>query len=214
MRVVFFILCMVLVSCGEGELFGPSREQLVVTERALQEVKLIGPSITNGKDPSTFTQNTYKVTSSKRVLLRLHTLKEVAQRIIIDDDHRAYLKIQISDKNFDINNYINDMKICPLTKNWLILATWKKALLFGTSSTWSQAGGDYNDSECLYPISEVTQTENTLTYDVSDWFEYYYLSLKKNYGWVFISDKTAIIYGDNHQTKSPRLSWNEVIPNT
>jgi hypothetical protein len=61
---------------------------------------------------------------------------------------------------------MEDLELCPLEKNWIMLATWLAAHPFGPGGIWQNAGGDYADDNCISAAAGDEADE--LVFDISD----------------------------------------------
>jgi hypothetical protein len=210
--VIFLIAMIILNSCGEILDVDDADGSVFTQEiRSLDGVKLISPDIASAQDASSFQEVRYTLSPRSRLLLRLENLGDLSGEVIISESKRMHFQLSPLATQ-DVDGLRAGVKLCPLLKNWMMLATWNQAHPFpGGSGSWATPGGDFLESECLTAEipSEDLPREN-IYFDVSDWFGYYNQSRASNFGWVLISDAAIEIYGDNHVSKAPRLIWNIV----
>ncbi|MCF8060220.1 MAG: hypothetical protein K9K67_13045 [Bacteriovoracaceae bacterium] len=206
---LFILITLPLLSCGK--IFDPSVDQAdVFTKevRSLNGVKLIKPSLTTANNSDSYQQQVYNLGPQGRLLLRLENLSELSGGVVIQDEKRMYFQVTPF-ANQDLTAIRNGVNLCPLTRNWMMLATWFNAHPFpGGTGAWNSPGGDYLESECItaeIPSEELS--EDKIYFDVSDWFVQYNQSRGQNYGWVITSIETLVIYGDSHLNFAPKLIW-------
>ena len=189
-----------IYSCGDGE---PENYTEIYP---IDSVKLICEGIKSIRDKSTYTQKTYTLSIKQRLLLRLDKLEELSPDVIINEEKRMLLSITPVIKN-SINN--TTIKICPLTKNWMMLSTWYLSNPFSRKNKkWKKRGGDYIEEECIEQLIPTEDSDqNNIYFDISDWFTSRYYSAKTlNYGWVMIGLNGVEIYGDKSSTP-PQMTW-------
>lgn len=203
------LLPLTLVSCGD--LSSDERENDPVYNEQVRSLNGV-LYIRNG-GPSSYGQSEYTVGTQKRLLLRLENLGELSGNVVIDDTHRMMFELNVV-KAADVAAAKTNLKLCPLQKNWMMLANWTHAHPFpGGSGPWITPGGDYHQAECI-SIAEslLDATPDILKFDVSDWFTHYQQSRGSNFGWVLISETDGLkVYGDSHISKAPKLKWQEFI---
>lgn len=200
------LILITITSCGE--IFEEEADPYLSEQtRSLNGVKIINPAITDGSDNKTFTQSSYELGPSSRLLLRLESLAQEGQGVILDDTHRMEFSLRPS--SYPDGVILEDeLELCPLTKNWMMLATWNSAHPFpGGTGSWQSPGGDYTQSDCLTP----TKVGDELVFDVTNWFQYYSQSRGVNFGWILKSHVVWEVYGDANMIHAPKLKWTKTI---
>jgi hypothetical protein len=207
-KFISVLLLLTLVSCSEGSL--PEEESRTSNQTFFANgVKLISPTIKDPQDERSYKEDEYTIRENSRLLVRLETMEENDTGVIIDDSNRMYFVITEKDLSVDTDQKVSSIKVCPLTKNWMILATWENAHPFPTSQRrWNRSGGDYREENCISPSFDVAEANpNDLYFDVSNWYIYEVRSYQRNYGFVIKSDFPLRIYGDNNYFFGPRYNW-------
>jgi hypothetical protein len=209
-KLTFIILLATLtVSCGD--LSSDERENEPVYSEQVRSLNGV-LHIQNG-GASSYGRSDYEVGTQKRILLRLENLGELSGNVVIDDTHRMMFELNIV-KAADVAAAKANFKLCPLLKNWMMLASWTHAHPFpGGSGPWGTPGGDFHQAECIETSQSLVDPDpSILKFDVSDWFVHYQQSRSSNFGWVLISEIDGInVYGDSHISKAPKLKWQEFI---
>jgi hypothetical protein len=174
--------------------------------RALDGVKLIDTGITDGYDKATYTQDQYVLQPGQsRLLLRFNSMNSKINQIRTDGDNKVELVVSLPTES-EATAAKASVSVCPVFKNWMMLATWENAAPFGDMDRWNTPGGDYRESEC---VRAHDQSGSSLKFDVTSWFVNYLQARRVNYGLILVSDRTCTIIGENSGAFSPRLTWNE-----
>jgi len=209
----FLILLLTILTACDGILSEDENDHLernVVN--SLKGVKLISEDILDGRDESTFTEETYLLNSNRRMLLRFEKIRDEVGSVVIDNTTRMFMILKLTDGQ-NLEDYFGKIEICPLLKNWMMLATWNYAHPFaGKKGKWGNPGGDFNFSECIGINEENSKIDSNEAYfDISDWFIHNIQSGRSNFGWVVISEEDITIIGDNNAAHSPRVVWREIF---
>jgi hypothetical protein len=176
-----------------------------VDPHALDGVKLISPSITDEYAAESMNQEKYEIGENRRLLLRFEQLKDHVSNILTDEGHPVELEVTLS-RAEDAELARTELKLYPLTKSWMMRATWDYAHpFFWPQGVWGHPGGDYRSDE---EIAVGTVTGSKLRFNVTSWFQSYPLQ-GMNYGLVLTSGSSLELYGDGAQEGSPRLFWTE-----
>lgn len=206
MKSLFFMFILILSqSCGD--LYQETDDDIIETKyekinNIKNHIKLISPSITNSIDPATAHQYSYRLNKSSRLLVKLIGYNEKQADAIVNDENKAYIVLKIKNYVAEDEKHI---KICPLTSNWAINATWDYYLRHRFSSRrWRNAGGDFAEDSCL---EGTLQTDNALYFEVNDWILNYRNSITENFGFIVTASKNIEIYGDAHPNYSPQFRW-------
>jgi hypothetical protein len=211
-KVSLLLFMLLLQSCGgsmglgdDGESDGSYHEQKYYANG----VKLISKNIDDPRDPKSMQQKEYTIGPNSRLLTRLEGMSERSGRAVVDGEKRMYMAVSSEEFVANKGTYEGQLEICPITKNWMMLATWNKAHPFPTKgSKWSRAGGDLAQSDCVTAdVSYPDQQEDTLYFDISDWYIYYVRSRGRNFGLMIKSSLDVKIYGDEDTIKAPRFIW-------
>lgn len=207
------LICITLLMtlCGCGFDYG-SKEDVPPKEviSAIDEAKLISTSIEDGRDPQSYWQRAYTISPESRLLVRYQKLKEKMSGI--RDDKLVIFRIHLIDPN-QVADARANMKICPVTKNWMMKATWKRAHPY-KGGEWTP-GGEVESAKCISSSSDLASTidickeTGALCFDVHNWYHNYLLEQDLNYGMILISDMPIAIYGEISGSLGPRLHWFE-----
>lgn len=201
-------LILLLQGCGDGS---SGKDNTFEKKHFAKGVKLISSSIKDPNDKRTMKQNTYTLNSTSRLLIRLGGMKTHSSQAIVSNDKRMYLVIAAS--NFDTNwvDLQEKVEVCPITTNWMMLATWIKAHNLPTDSAkWNNKGGDFSNDFCVKHDSSYSNPErDTLYFDVSDWYDFYIKSHGSNYGLILKSSVEVTIFGDEDSKQAPHFIWQE-----
>lgn len=93
----------------------------------------------------TYSQQSYEIDSYSRILVKTDGLN--SEEVYVDD--KFIMAFSIYSARGDLTEEeLAGIKLCPVTKNWMIYATWEKAHPFQDGS-WSKTGGDFNENECI-----------------------------------------------------------------
>jgi hypothetical protein len=227
----FGLLLILLTACGPSVLD-------IGEERTLDGVKLINPSITDPQDPASFEQAKYSIDGQSRLLLRYETFSKNAAEVRTEDGHKVSLLISpLNVANTPapapgsspspspsaspaadpaVLAATAGLKACPLKRNWMMAATWKRAHPFSPQGRWAREGGDYESSEC---IAATSTDSGFAVFDVTPWFLNYVRGRNQNFGMILIYDPSAAgasgqaveISGDLSGSFSPRLRWDKSV---
>lgn len=207
--VLVFLMSSVLFSCGDMSLDEGSSDNLFEQRQYATGIKLISTNITNPRAENTMNQSLYTLSSTSRLLVRLEGIDKRTGNAVVDQEKRMFMAISSSDFDENKETYSSKIEVCPISKNWMMLATWERAHPFPTASgRWSQRGGDILEGECIR--SDLTYKDplsNTIYFDVSDWFIYYVKSRGENFGLMVKSSTVINLYGDADLTRGPRFIW-------
>lgn len=167
-------------------------------------VKQISSSIFSPDDDSTMLAKRYTVSPSSRVLVRFEKLRKKIGNFIYAEDNPMLVHIRITPETDPAVAQAN-LKVCPLKKTWMMLATWREAYPSSGEGHWSKRGGDFNPARCRTAIA---MDGDTLDFDVSDWAQDDVRARGKNRGLIVISSEDVEIYGDS-SSFAPSLTWTE-----
>ena len=172
---------------------------------SLDGVKEVKTNISDASDPSTMLQLTYGISSTSHLLLRLENLSSKVDQVSLSSGNKVLIKIALNELQ-DLTAAQSAFQICPLSKNWMMLATWSRAYPMGSSGRWQTSGGDFDATEC---VSVSSTDQKTLSFDVTSWFVNEVKGRGRNYGLVLISSSGSeiVIRGDYDVENSPRIQW-------
>lgn len=223
------IACDVSVG-GDGE---PVRKK---SYEATSNMKFINSSIVSPKDPSSYGQDSYLLGVESRLLLKSDDLIDKTNNVNIDSKFKMALSMYVG-RNDLTDEELSAIKLCPLEKNWMVLATWARSHPF-QGGEWAKAGGDFNDSACvavaaynedsdiLDPIVEppsdlVTapivsdfstrgSSQTKIQFDITDWFLNGPFAGYENTGFIIVTDVEVLFWSDASGFR-PTISWTEPI---
>jgi hypothetical protein len=193
------LLTLSLCACG--------LQEVVDSERVypLDGVKLLRSDVESPTDPSTMSQSTYELSRDSRLLLRLETLSEHAEKIRTMDGHSVKLIVTPkATSDAEREQARSRLQLCALTRNWMMLATWKRGHPFDASGKWSVPGGDYDPAQCF---SASLTTEGLLSFTVTPWFLMEIRGRGRNFGFVLLATDSVTIAGDAAGPDAPRFEW-------
>lgn len=171
---------------------------------ALDAVKLISPSITSDRDPSAMRQSEYTVAPDKRLLMRFQHMSEHVSLIRTDEDSKVQAQLTVIGDPVEAQAAL---RVCPLTRHFFMMATWRAAMSVGDGE-WGKEGGDYDEVGCVDSAADKTDPKR-LNFDVTQWFLDYPRARGANFGLILISSKPVRIAGDLSGSAYPRLTWVE-----
>ncbi len=202
------LLSALIQACGPIVALEPK-----VHEYSMDGVKLLSADVSRGDDPRLSAQAEYTISPRHHLMLRLQEVNQRKDSIRVSDLERVELKLHLtrtldpstSQDEFD-TTIRPSIQVCPITKSWMMLATWNYAHPFSKDGTWSQGGGDYDPNGCVHALRLEGQN---LIFDVTRWFIDYPRGRGANYGLVVIADREWTISGEKSGSHSPRLLWKE-----
>ena len=185
-----------LSSCGEF----PDTRPISQAEFAVSAMKRIAPDRSDAYSPNDWAQADYVVTASSRILIRDAQLSRHEEDFVVGSQHPAYLALHILEGARD--RAVGQLLLCPLLRNWMLLATWSAAHPYGTEGRWAQPGGDFREEDCL--IGEAfPDTLNDLRFNVTTWVRDELIAERRNYGFVLISRGARLRVSGEESPHSP-----------
>jgi hypothetical protein len=218
--IVFFlsIAMLLLTACGKY-LDGKDVTNTKVVQLAVDEIKLIDPNISDPQDARTLYTIDYPIFDSSKLLLRLGILKTSTSMIL--EVQPVLMRISIKQNAHKLP--LNELKLCPITTEWMMGATWYKPQR--NSKIWNQPGSDYDTSNCLSILSkdspifdkdhpeekDFCQDTDIVCYDVSPYINTFIRKRNKDFGIVLINVKNnpIIIHGDR-TARGPEIMWRKL----
>lgn len=161
-------------------------------------------------DSHLYQQSSYPIDSRARLLLRYEDLLKLNDEIVINSNHAA--RVELSVLNIDQKAEAAErLRVCPMNRNWMMLATWYQAHPFGGGEDWSEPGGDYVRRDCI-KADILSESSPTLSFNASNWLSQYVFARSANYGLVVINDdsQTIDIIGDGAGYLGPRLIYDKL----
>lgn len=221
------VLTLTISGCGSANLFGNpmDKTQTQVVRVATDEVKLIQEGQKSGISQRSMKLSSYPLAQKSRLLLRLSTLKKESWNIL--DQQALLLKLEIKPETTPASMSFKEyqaqaraaVKICPVTKNWMMLATWDKAHPY-RSGGWNFPGGDFDVESCFASIptndprlandeeAVFCQGENKLCFDLMPWFQSYIRERQADMGLIVINESSQEIAVMGDATlQGPTVLW-------
>ncbi len=176
-------------------------------EYSLDAVKQIGSGI-NGRDRATFTQDRYAIGPERRVLLKYEKLMERVPYVRTDSGNEVVLKVWVLGDAAAVTAARASLKVCPLTRNWMMYASWDRAHTM-VGGGWTP-GGEVDMEGCVsHSAPGSGDSEGLVHFKVTRWFLDYPVARDVNYGLALLSDVEVNIVGDRSGSRSPRLGWRQ-----
>jgi len=144
--VLFLSFAQFFSACGSG--LGEPKVPYYIESYNMDGTKLIVNGSSNQNDPGTYSQTQYTIKSGQRLLVRFENLSRHVDSIKNSWDNELHLRI-VPTQGTDAGTLKNFLKLCPLTKNWMMLATWYKAHPFNKQGVWFNPGGDFDSGSCI-----------------------------------------------------------------
>lgn len=169
-------------------------------------VKLIASGFTDDDDPSTFQENSYVVSPSRRLLMRFETMSDKVANLTVSDAEPVQVWLAVTDAT-QATAAQSALRLCPVEKTWMMLATWARAYPIAASGVWSTPGGDFDEASC---VAATAVDGKTLKFTMNAWITDEVRGRGVNYGLVLTSTAEIEVYGDSSTSLSPRLKWTSV----
>jgi hypothetical protein len=222
-------------SCGSGDFWdsvtlSSKKSEPVITQEVLSAdgVKLISPFIDDSRDPRSLKQENYLLDQDHRLLIRIENFDQGRSKILSDEQYKVFFDIKLRGEK----NSGTQLKLCPLNRNWMILATWFEAVPM-PGGAWNEPGGDFNVNECIIGIAMDQYLAKTkvadndqkkspgiashlieqdrLVFDITQWVIAELKGSRRNLGWVLISTEgPQELAGDALVQDGPRVYWNQL----
>lgn len=220
----------ILTSLSSCEEYFPAEdiddENITTMEYSFDMVKLIDSTVTRPSDDKTFEEDAYVVSPTSRLMLSLSHLSDHTDKISVSRNRKVWAQVTLVDGAFH-DSAVATLKLCPMNRPWMMLATWNQAHPFGRNGRWSQSGGDFVDNLCRSPsltppaapnssgtISSTDPKKTDLDprkiyFDVTDWYKNYVIGRSSNHGLLLMSSEGITLEGDTTISDSPRMVWSE-----
>ncbi len=203
----FWMAVLTLVSACGGKSLNPyDKNSTKPTAYKIDQVKYIARDIFDTRDARSVGMPAYTVHENGRMLLRysgfrgnlgnILTQQAILLRLHAPKEELAFARTQL--------------RICPITKNWMTFATWQKAHVLN-GGDWSSAGGDFDSGACASVMSENDPIFNdgreektfcagdtTLCFNLGNWYQSYVQERGTDLGLIVINESAQpiSIYGD------------------
>lgn len=156
--VLGIIAARVLSGCGPMGEFGNPDHPYYIASYNMDGTKMIVNGVTDQKEPSTFDQDQYTIQKGQRLLVRFEALSTHVTDIKNSWDNQLHMRLVPTDGT-DVETLRKSVKLCPVTKNWMMLATWYQAHPFNHEGKWNNPGGDFDSASCI--AGEVQNPDGT-----------------------------------------------------
>lgn len=209
-------LSLLALSCEYSEWRDPNNVTLTsVKKYAADEVKFISSSIKSPNDSLSLKQYDYDISPSSRLLIRLGSLRSIAKEVL---DEQAILLRVTPHSSSDYTTAQQNLKLCPVTTNWMMYATWNEAHPY-RQGQWQSVGGDYDSHECLEALPSTSdllqnsdersfcQDQNHLCFDIREHVKSYVRSRNLNNGWILISPHAIIAIAGDATSRGPEIFY-------
>jgi hypothetical protein len=202
-----------------------------ISYEASTTIKWINSNVSRHDEPASFGQEQYQIDENSNLLIKADDLSRDNYSWNVDDKFRMIFRVYLKNKELDLSS-LEKVRLCPLLKDWMIYATWKKAHPF-QGGDWSREGGDYSEDSCLYlsaynsdtdlhaaPDDYVfpdpksfapdvgTRLDGLVQFDVTNWFLNGPYAGVLNKGFVLLSDEEQIVFAE-HMSLQPSFVWSE-----
>ena len=180
-----------LVGCGDGLI--KNNKTYIGSEEIISvsnHVKLISPTISNSMEAGTYQQSIYNLSQNTRILIKLVGLKDAQADAVINDSREVHVVLREAEQGNDLTYYKDNLKICPLTTNWAVNATWNYSFRHKFSSKNGLALGDFDLDGCITPeepADDHLKNNGNIYFKINDWFFSYRNAVENNFGFVVIS---------------------------
>ncbi len=193
---------LVLSACG-------LRTSVEEHEHSFDGVKLLVRGEHTPYNKTHYLQESYDLAPGRRLLLRFESF--AGHDVTLADDHRVMVQIGLANPQ-DSELATSSLRLCPLSSDWMMLATWEQAHPFSDAGAWGTQGGDFDPASCL-TRSNATQNEAgepavEVLFDATRWYKDYPRGRNQNYGFVLIADRPITILGEKSGSLSPRILFN------
>ncbi len=202
---------MILSACGPirfgdpGE--APPAKEVVL---AVDGVKLIERDLLRGDDLRSYQQRRYTLHANARLLVRYEMLME--EDLGLRDDLPVRLRL-FAETADDLQIARNQMRACPITRNWMMAATWSAAHPW-RGGDWTP-GAEVDWEECVsveavdQPTTQLCGEAQAICFNVSRWYRLWVRERKENFGLALVSEAPVNLLGDASPGKAPRIHWHE-----
>src|ERR1700722_10925792 len=131
-----------LAGCGDFGLGAPEIPYQIESYN-MDGTKLIVNGLRKQNDESTYNQDQYTLKADQRLLVRFETMDAHVHDIKNSWNNEIHLRL-VPTNGTDAETLKNSVKLCPVVKNWMMLATWYNAHPFNKEGKWSNPGGDFD----------------------------------------------------------------------
>jgi hypothetical protein len=203
---------LVLSSCGvfPESMFDEAETKV---EFSFDVVKEISEKNSELNHNDSFDQPSYFLGPKSRLIFSLSHLSDHVDKIRTDGEHRVWAQVTLLNEA-DRPTALTAMRLCPISRKWMMLSNWSRAHPFGKKGKWKNQGGDYIEELCQNPLlvapkSKTDSTDKMLYFDVTPWFQNFVQGRRENYGLILISTEEMGISGDLSSVSSPRIFWHQ-----
>lgn len=209
------LIGLLLAGC-EGALLDPTvLENTKLKTDPFSEMKLIAPEIRDSKNENALMAKSYQIHEKSRLIFRNPQLQDIEAQML--NLYPILIRLQLQESISE--QALSEIQICPLTKNWMMFATWEKAHPY-KGGRWEVPGGDYDPKFCissmqLSALRNLNSDEKSfceegraICFDVRPLLAAAVSNTTKNYGFILInqSRQPVYLYGDASFSQ-PLLAW-------
>lgn len=197
-------LASLLASCAKWQPLD-SPVHPVLAEFPIDMVK----SIERGKpDTGGFAQPSYRIDSETRLLLKWSGFLRRLQEIDIVGGRQLAFVIWL-EKPVD-KGVLDTLRLCPMTRPWMMRASWEAAHPYGADGKWNRAGGDFDEKHCVSPQAQRVRPPldtdvRQIAFDVRQWAFDYPRGRGVNDGLILIAENPIQWVGESSSSESPRF---------
>ena len=183
--------------------FGDGTRPLTEQQYQIDGIKLLLPEVHEVQDPSTYGQREYKLGLRRHLLMRFETLSKYTSTISVDGTRAFKVTVHLAE-----DRPAPRLRLCPVTRQWMMHATWHRAIPFGGEGIWTNPGGDYDNSGCVTGVREKASQE--MSFDMKDWFIFHVRAKNQNLGLILLADDEVRIVGEWGLTP-PRIHFTKWV---
>jgi hypothetical protein len=152
-------------------------------------------------------RDVYELDAETRLLLRLESFT-LWTDVVVHEGDQVWVQIALTADSMT-GKGVDTLRLCPLTKDWMMLATWYKAHPFSATGSWEKEGGDFDEPSCMKraneAVDELNEPVQVVRFDATRWYKDYPRGRGQNLGFVLLSEDKVKIRGEKSASYSPRL---------
>jgi hypothetical protein len=195
---------LLLAGCG-------LRSSIDEKEYSFDGVKLIVRGDDKPYRSNYFLQESYDLATDRRLLLRFESFSDHSKNVTVTGDNKVMVQVTLVNEQ-DSERATKSFHLCPLSQDWMMLATWDRAHPFSDSGNWEKQGGSFDPHSCLKRANATMAAGGTpspaVQFDATRWYKDYPQGRGQNLGFVLVSNDKLTIFGEKSGTFSPRILFN------
>jgi len=204
-RKILLLLCLAFSSCAR---FYDPTPPIATMQMSMDGVKLIIQGEKRGDLAQLVNQSSYLLAEDRRLLIRFETFSYEVEQISVEGSNKVWVVVTPLATE-SLTDAQGSLRLCPIIRPWMMLATWDQGHPFGFQGTWETPGGDFDVGGCITP--EIFETQS-LRFDATTWFIQYPRGRSENFGFLLMSTVPVTIHGDQAGTFAPRFSLDSYTP--